>query len=901
MMPELGNYLLCLAAGLALLLSIFPLWGAARQERWLMALARPLACALFICIIGAFALLVHAFVINDFTVRYVAENSNSALPAWYRVAATWGAHEGSLLLWVLLLSVWTFAVALFSRQMPTDAVARVLAVMGMIAFGFLLFILFTSNPFSRSLPLYPVDGRDLNPMLQDIGMIFHPPILYMGYVGFSVAFAFAIASLLAGRLDTAWARWSRPWTQAAWMFLTLGIMLGSAWAYYELGWGGWWFWDPVENASFMPWLVGTALLHSLAVTEKRGSFRAWTVLLALAAFSLCLLGTFLVRSGVLVSVHSFASDPARGMFILALLTLAIGGSLLLYAVKGGRVRARVEHTLWSRESFLLGNNILLMAAMLVVLLGTLLPLVHKALGLGTISIGEPFFNTMFTALMAPFALLLGLGPLIRWRRDEPGKQLKRLAISLVVTLSLSLALPWLLQDRITAMAVIGLMMALWVLIFALIEVHERATHRHGFWRGLRTLTRSQWGMVLGHVGVAVTVIGITFSQNYSIERDVRMRAGDSLDIHRYHFVFKGVRNIVGPNWSGGEGVIAVSRNGRPEAMLYAEKRFYTASRMMMTEAAISGGFTRDLYAALGEELDDGSWAVRLYYKPFVRWIWYGGVLMALGGLCCMLDPRYRRSRQQKTAVDRNDINRSLYQSRLRELEQERTDSNEAMIVELQRTLLADISPQEPTRVRPLSRWLLLPGALLLVFVSGGLYLKTSDVGQVLLWRQSERHYPALLAQAKDPTATPLRMDELAQLRLGLRSHLQASPDDLAGWQLLGRLGLLLNDGETAIGAFGRAHKLAPDDPAASFDYASALVRAGDNAQMRMGELLLRDLHQRQPKNLPVLEMLALSAVRNEDYPQAVAALQQLLMLLPEGDARREAIARQLAQAQQQAR
>ncbi|ENZ8429622.1 c-type cytochrome biogenesis protein CcmI [Klebsiella aerogenes] len=898
MMPELGNYLLCLAAGLALLLSIFPLWGAARQERWLMALARPLACALFICIIGAFALLVHAFVINDFTIRYVAENSNTALPVWYRVAATWGAHEGSLLLWVLLLSVWTFAVALFSRQMPSDAVAWVLAVMGMIAFGFLLFILFTSNPFSRSLPLYPVDGRDLNPMLQDIGMIFHPPILYMGYVGFSVAFAFAIASLLAGRLDTAWARWSRPWTQAAWMFLTLGIVLGSAWAYYELGWGGWWFWDPVENASFMPWLVGTALLHSLAVTEKRGSFRAWTVLLALAAFSLCLLGTFLVRSGVLVSVHSFASDPARGMFILALLTLAIGGSLLLYAVKGGRVRARVEHTLWSRESFLLGNNILLMAAMLVVLLGTLLPLVHKALGLGTISIGEPFFNTMFTALMAPFALLLGLGPLIRWRRDQPGKQLKRLAISLLVTLSLSLALPWLLQDRITAMAVIGLMMALWVLIFALIEVHERATHRHGFWRGLRTLTRSQWGMVLGHVGVAVTVIGITFSQNYSIERDVRMRAGDSLDIHRYHFVFKGVRNIVGPNWSGGEGVIAVSRNGRPEATLYAEKRFYTASRMMMTEAAISGGFTRDLYAALGEELDDGSWAVRLYYKPFVRWIWYGGVLMALGGLCCMLDPRYRRSRQQKTAADRNDINRSLYQSRLRELEQERTDSNEAMIVELQRTLLADISPQEPTRVRPLSRWLLLPGALLLVFVSGGLYLKTSDVGQVLLWRQSERHYPALLAQAKDPTAAPLRMDELAQLRLGLRSHLQDSPDDLAGWQLLGRLGLLLNDGETAIGAFGRAHKLAPDDPAASFDYASALVRAGDNAQMRMGELLLRELHQRQPKNLPVLEMLALSAVRNEDYPQAVAALQQLLMLLPEGDARREAIARQLAQAQQ---
>ncbi len=370
---------------------------------------------------------------------------------------------------------------------------------------------------------------------------------------------------------------------------------------------------------------------------------------ALAAFSLCLLGTFLVRSGVLVSVHAFASDPSRGLFILVLLIVAIGGSLLLYALKGGRVRARVEHTLWSRETFLLGNNILLMAAMLVVLLGTLLPLVHKELGLGSISIGEPFFNTMFTALMAPFALLLGLGPLIRWRRDDVARQIKRLIIALLVTLSLSLALPWLLQDRITAMAVIGLMMALWVLIFALMEVHERATHRHGFWRGLRTLTRSQWGMVLGHVGVAVTVIGITFSQNYSVERDVRMRPGDSIDIHRYHFVFNGVRNIVGPNWTGGEGIIAVTRNGRPEATLYAEKRFYTASRMMMTEAAISGGLTRDLYAALGEELSDGSWAVRLYYKPFVRWIWYGGVLMALGGLCCMLDPRYRMRKKLQEA------------------------------------------------------------------------------------------------------------------------------------------------------------------------------------------------------------------------------------------------------------
>ncbi|MGL5966522.1 MAG: heme lyase CcmF/NrfE family subunit [Kluyvera sp.] len=647
MMPELGNFLLCLALGLAVLLAIYPLWGAWRQNQRLMALARPLSWALFLCILGAFLVLVHAFVVNDFTVRYVADNSNSALPVWYRVAATWGAHEGSLLLWVLLMSGWAFAVAVASRRMPLDAVARVLAVMGMISVGFLLFILLTSNPFTRGLPNYPIDGRDLNPMLQDIGMIFHPPLLYMGYVGFSVAFAFAIASLLAGRLDTAWARWSRPWTQAAWVFLTLGIVLGSSWAYYELGWGGWWFWDPVENASLMPWLAGTALMHSLAVTEKRGSFRAWTVLLAIVAFSLCLLGTFLVRSGVLVSVHAFASDPARGMFILALLVIVIGGSLLLYALKGGSVRARVEHTLWSRESFLLGNNILLIAAMLVVLLGTLLPLVHKELGMGSISVGEPYFNTLFTVLMAPFALLLGIGPLVRWRRDDVAKQVKRLAYSLVVTFALALLLPWLLQDSIVGMTVVGMMMALWVLIFALIELHERATHRHGFWRGLTKLTSSQWGMVLGHIGVAVTVIGITFSQNYSVERDVRMKAGDSVDIHQYHFVFKGVRDIVGPNWFGGEGIIDVTRQGHPETTLYAQKRFYSASRMMMTEAAIDGGLTRDLYAALGEELDDGSWAMRLYYKPFVRWIWYGGALMALGGIFCMFDPRYRTRKKAK--------------------------------------------------------------------------------------------------------------------------------------------------------------------------------------------------------------------------------------------------------------
>ncbi|MFB4340972.1 heme lyase CcmF/NrfE family subunit [Pantoea sp. BS_4] len=650
MMPELGSFLLCLGVALALLLSVYPLWGAWRQDARLMGMARPLAVGLFGCVAGAFGLLVWAFIVNDFTVSYVVNNSNSLLPVYYRIAATWGAHEGSLLLWVLLLSGWTLAVAIFSRGMPQDALARVLAVMGMITLGFLLFIILTSNPFSRTLPDFPVDGRDLNPMLQDIGLIFHPPLLYMGYVGFSVAFAFAIASLMAGRLDTAWARWSRPWTTAAWLFLTIGIVLGSAWAYYELGWGGWWFWDPVENASFMPWLAGTALMHSLAVTEKRGTFKAWTVLLAITAFSLSLLGTFLVRSGVLVSVHAFASDPARGMFILAFLVIVIGSSLLLYALKGGQVRSRVQNALWSRESFLLGNNVLLIAAMLVVLLGTLLPLVHKQLGLGSISVGQPFFNTLFSWLMAPLALMLGIGPLVRWRRDEPQKLVRRLLLALAVTLLASVLLPWWLQDRVEAMTVVGLLMAVWIIVLTLMELHERATHRHSFFTGLRHLSRSHWGMVLGHLGVGVTVIGIAFSTQYSVERDVRMKAGDSVDIHRYHFVFRDVQDLQGPNYSGGVAVIDVTRDGQPEAMLYAEKRFYSAARAMMTEAAIDGGFTRDLYAALGEELDDGSWAVRIYYKPFVRWIWFGGLFMAAGGLLCLLDPRYRARKKGEREV-----------------------------------------------------------------------------------------------------------------------------------------------------------------------------------------------------------------------------------------------------------
>lgn len=641
MIPEIGNYALSLALAVSLLLSVYPLIGASRQDTRLMAVSRPLAWALFVTVGISFLCLTYAFIYNDFTVAYVANNSNSQLPIYYRISAVWGSHEGSLLLWVMLLAGWTAAVARFSRQMPADAVARVLAVMGMINAGFLLFIIITSNPFTRTLPYFPTDGRDLNPLLQDIGLIFHPPLLYMGYVGFSVAFAFAIASLMTGRLDTAWARWSRPWTQAAWVFLTVGIVLGSWWAYYELGWGGWWFWDPVENASFMPWLAGTALMHSLAATEKRGTFKAWTVLLAISAFSLSLLGTFLVRSGVLVSVHAFASDPARGMFILGYLVLVIGSSLLLYAIKGGQVRSRVRNELYSRESFLLGNNVMLVAALIVVLIGTLFPLVHKQLGLGSISIGAPFFDTLFTWLMAPFALLLGVGPLVRWRRDEPSAHIKRLMVALLITFAASVALPAIMMDQIKAMTVVGLLMSIWVIVLTLMELHERATHRHRFWVGLTKLPRSHWGMVLGHLGLAVTVIGIAFTQNYSVERDVRMVAGQSIDIGQYHFTFEGVRDVKGPNYESARGTLQVSEKGKQVATLHAEKRFYPVTRAVMTEAGIDAGITRDLYAALGEDLGDGAWAVRVYYKPFIRWIWFGGLFMALGGVLCMLDPRYR--------------------------------------------------------------------------------------------------------------------------------------------------------------------------------------------------------------------------------------------------------------------
>ncbi|HDR1070398.1 TPA: heme lyase CcmF/NrfE family subunit [Pasteurella multocida] len=641
MIAELGNYALALSLAIAMLVAIFALWGAEKNHIQLMSLARPMTYGLFISLTVAFVALFYLFAVNDFSVQYIVNNSNTNLPLHYRLSAVWGSHEGSLLLWIWLLTLWGAAVAWFSKQLPQEAVARVLGIMGIISIGFLIFVLFTSNPFDRTFPDFPVDGKELNPLLQDVGLIFHPPLLYMGYVGFSVAFAFAIASLMTGKLDTAWARWSRPWTMAAWVFLTLGIVLGSWWAYYELGWGGWWFWDPVENASLMPWIAGTALLHSLAVTEKRGSFKAWTVLLAILAFSLCLLGTFLVRSGILVSVHAFASDPTRGLYILAYLVVVIGGSLVLYAYKGSQIRSRENAERYSRETALLLNNILLMSALSVVLLGTLLPLVHKQLGLGTISVGTPFFDQMFLIIMVPFSLLLGVGPLIKWRRDEFSAIRKPVILSLIVMLVAGFALPYLLQDQLTVSAVLGTMMAVFIVLLSVYELQQRATHRSAFWSGLTKLSRSHWGMVLAHLGVAMSVWGIAFSQNYSIERDVRMNVGDSVQIADYQFTFQGITEANGPNYLGGKAQVDIRRNGQVGAILFAEKRFYTVSKMTMTEAAIDWGFTRDIYVALGENLGQDAWALRLYYKPFIRWIWFGGVFMALGGLLCMFDRRYR--------------------------------------------------------------------------------------------------------------------------------------------------------------------------------------------------------------------------------------------------------------------
>jgi cytochrome c-type biogenesis protein CcmF len=644
MIPEVGQFALVLALCVALTQSILPLAGAARGNAAWMALARPAALAQFGLVAIAFGCLTYSFATNDFSVLYVAMHSNSKLPLGYRVAGVWGGHEGSLLLWMLMLALWSVAVAAFSRRLPDEFVARVLGVMGLVSIGFLAFMLFTSNPFERLLPAAP-DGRDLNPLLQDPGMVIHPPMLYMGYVGFSVSFAFAIAALLHGRLDAAWARWSRPWTTAAWSFLTLGIMLGSAWAYYELGWGGWWFWDPVENASFMPWLVGTALIHSLAVTEKRGAFKAWTVLLAIIAFALSLLGTFLVRSGVLTSVHAFATDPKRGIFILGFLTLVIGGSLVLFAWRAPRVGIGGAFKLISREGALLMNNVLLVVAAGSVLLGTLYPLALDALGLGKISVGPPYFETVFVPLMAPVIFLMGVGPIMRWKRMPIPELAHLLRWALAAGVASAVALPFVF-GRWSALVALGFLLAVWVVGSCAVSLWRRVREERtaaGVWARLRGSSRSYYAMLLAHFGIAVFVFGVTLVKGYETETEVRMAPGETATLAGHTFRFEGTREVHGPNYVAARATLQVTREGRPLAVLHPEKRLYTVQQQQMTEAAIHTRPTRDLYVSLGDPLPGtaDTWLVRIQHKPFISWLWLGCLLMALGGALAASDRRYR--------------------------------------------------------------------------------------------------------------------------------------------------------------------------------------------------------------------------------------------------------------------
>ena len=653
MVPELGHFALIVALCIACAQAVVPLIGAQRGDAAWMALARPAAQGQFVFIAIAFGCLAWSFVGNDFSVLNVANNSNSTLPLRYRFAATWGSHEGSLLLWVLMLSVWMAAVSVFSRHLPDAMVARILSVMGMVSVGFLLFMLLTSNPFERLLPPAP-DGRDLNPLLQDPGMVIHPPMLYMGYVGFCVAFAFAVAALIGGQLDATWARWSRPWTTTAWAFLTVGIAMGSGWAYYVLGWGGWWFWDPVENASFMPWLAGTALMHSLAVTEKRGGFKIWTVLLAIIAFSLSLLGTFLVRSGVLTSVHAFATDPKRGVFILAFLALTIGGSLALFAWRAPKVGLGGAFALISRESALLVNNVLLLVAAAAVLLGTLYPLCLDALGLGKISVGPPYFESVFVPLMAPAVFLMGIGPLARWKQDQPLDLLLRLKWAFGVAVLTAILLP-LTLGHWTPLLGLGILLAIWIFASGVFNLTERLAQLRasaGLARGraLRQLPRGYWGMLLAHCGVGVFIIGVTLVRGYEVEKDVRMNLGDTVEAGGYQFKLDGLTPIKGPNYEATRGIFSVTRGGRTVTTLHPEKRFFTVQQMPMTEAAIDSGLTRDLYVSLGEPLPGGAWVVRVYHKPFVDWIWGGAFLMALGGVIALSDRRYRLARREQTSA-----------------------------------------------------------------------------------------------------------------------------------------------------------------------------------------------------------------------------------------------------------
>ena len=642
MIGELGHFSLVIALVVAIILGTVPLFGAWRGNDALCRVAIPASAASFLFVLFAFVALSMSFFNQDFSLSYVAQNSNLSLPWHYRLSAVWGAHEGSLLLWALILAAWTLAVAVFSRALPLAMRARVLSVLGLVAVGFLAFMLFTSNPFIRLVPP-PLDGNDLNPLLQDPGLIIHPPMLYMGYVGLAVPFAFAIAALLSGRIDAAWTRWTRPWTTLAWVFLTIGITLGSWWAYYELGWGGWWFWDPVENASFMPWLVATALMHSLAVTEQRGAFRAWSLLLAICAFSLSLLGTFLVRSGVLVSVHAFATDPERGFFILVFLALVIGSALTVFATRAHQLAGGGRFAVLSRETLLLVNNVALLVATGTVLLGTLYPLIIDALGLGKISVGPPYFNSVFVPLTLPLALLIGIAPITRWKRDDPARLWRRLGAAAAVSVLASAIVA--LADTGTWVLMIAIALALWLTASTLQGLLSRA------WQGLRAKPRAHLpppafiGMSIAHLGVAALIVGVTVTSYHSEERDVAVRIGEHAELAGFRFTLTNVGDHQGANYVATRGDVVVTRDGIEVATLYPEKRRYAQPSQPMTEAGIDPSLNADLYVSLGEQLGEGRWALRIHYKPMVRWIWLGGLLMALGGVLAVADRRYRRAPQ----------------------------------------------------------------------------------------------------------------------------------------------------------------------------------------------------------------------------------------------------------------